>query len=266
MLFLGSSGAGRSVSPSIPRKSISASPAHVRDRDVVRTSLERALGAFADSPQRGVHPGNQHAEGDDQPDHVPLDDPFDAFVESVEFPEQAEGKQEAEQIDEKGVDGRELPGVREILDPLASALLEEKVSDRLVHVDELRHDDHLAGEKPFHRPALKSQDLGRLAAGGQDLRQLRIRKVSRQLRFQRRLQFRDGVVPQNTPRCAPCSCFPMAGALAADSATRSTRRGGDRPAPVTFRHRRMKSRLMVPQARLLLMMSPHICRASQVRL
>src|SRR4029450_9833782 len=70
-------------------------PAHLRDRDVVRTAFKRASGALSDSVQRGVHPGNQYAERDDQPDHVSLDHPRDALIEAVEFPEQTEGKQKA---------------------------------------------------------------------------------------------------------------------------------------------------------------------------
>jgi hypothetical protein len=66
--------------------------------------------------QRGVHPGNQYTERDDQPDHVSLHHSLDAVIELVEFREQPEGKQKAKQFDEKGIDGCILPWVREILD------------------------------------------------------------------------------------------------------------------------------------------------------
>jgi hypothetical protein len=100
---------------------------------------------------------------------VSLDDPLDAFIEAVEFSEQTEGKQKAEQFDEKGIDGRKLPWIREILDTLTPALLQEEVFDGPLHFDELSHDNQLAGEKPFYRFALKAQDPGCLAASGKDL-------------------------------------------------------------------------------------------------
>jgi hypothetical protein len=45
------------------------------------------------------------------------------------LPEQPEGKQKAEQFDEKGIDGCILPWIREILDAFTSALLQEEILD-----------------------------------------------------------------------------------------------------------------------------------------
>jgi hypothetical protein len=61
-------------------------PAHLRDRDVIRTPFKRAFGAFSDSLERHVHPRNQYTKRDHQPDHVSLDHSLDAFIEAVEFP------------------------------------------------------------------------------------------------------------------------------------------------------------------------------------
>jgi hypothetical protein len=58
---------------------------------------------------------------------VSLDCSLDTFIEAVEFPEQTEGKEKAEQLDEEGIDGGEFPWIREVLDALTSALLEEEV-------------------------------------------------------------------------------------------------------------------------------------------
>ena len=152
--------------------------------------------------------------------------------------------EKAEQSDEDGVDGRELPGVGEILDPLTPPLLGEEVLDCL---------------------ALMTQDLGRLAAGGEDLRQLLLRKESRELLLQGRVHLRYGVVPQILRVVGPAGALPRS-ALAQLIAERG------QPGEVAIDHSRdlsassRKSRLMVPQAGLPLMMSPHICRASQVRL
>jgi hypothetical protein len=86
-------------------------PAHLRDRDVIRAPFKRVFGALSDSVQRRVYPGNQYTEGDDQPDHVSPDHSLDAFIELVEFPEQPEGKQKAEQFDDAliGFRGLMLP-------------------------------------------------------------------------------------------------------------------------------------------------------------
>ena len=66
---------------------------------------------------------NQYTERDDQPNHVSLDHPIDAFIELVEFPEQPEGEQKAEQFDEERIDGCILPWIREILGAMATSML-----------------------------------------------------------------------------------------------------------------------------------------------
>src|SRR5262245_43051152 len=104
-------------------------PAHLRNRNVIRTPCKRVFAALSDALQRSVYPGNQDTERDDQPDHVSFHHPLDAFIELVEFPEQPEGQQKAEQFDEKGIDGGILPWIWEILDAFTSALVPEEILD-----------------------------------------------------------------------------------------------------------------------------------------
>src|SRR5688500_17235185 len=44
--------------------------AHLRNRNIIRASLKRVFAAFANLRQRSVHPRNDDAEWDDQPNHV----------------------------------------------------------------------------------------------------------------------------------------------------------------------------------------------------
>ena len=158
ILFVGSSGGGGSVSPSISRKSISAAR-HICEIGMSFGLPSNGLSVLSPTRPSDVTSRNQDTERDDRQIDPDWLRPLLRRSNSLSSRRKPEAK-----TGEEGVDGRKLPWIGEILDALTSALLHEKVPDGPLHLDELRHDNDLAGEKPFDRFALKTQDLGCLAA------------------------------------------------------------------------------------------------------
>ncbi len=57
------------------------------------------------------------------------------IIEVIEFSQQRKWEQYAKEPNEKGIDGSVLPGIGEILDPLAFALMAGKLPQHAMHIE-----------------------------------------------------------------------------------------------------------------------------------